>query len=216
MRWYIRHFYDVGLALAVVVLGVGVILQMDTLQTILLLNFALVLLHEFEEYHWPGGFPYFLNGVMLNSDDPPRWRLNQLSSFILNVPAAYIFYVLPVFFPHVIWLGLAPVLFNFAEGLLHGIAATARARAAYNPGLITVVPWLAVSIWYIYEINSRGLAAAADWWIAVAYVVVFVVIFLGLLTYVILPNRNSTFPFADEELSRFERYRRLVGAAHPH
>lgn len=197
-------------------LGVGVIAQMETLQTILLLNVALVLLHEFEEYHWPGGFPYFLNRVMLNSDDPPRWRLNQLSSFILNVPAAYIFYVLPVFFPQVVWLGLAPILFNFGEALLHGIAATVRARAAYNPGLITVIPWVAVSIWYVFEVDSRGLAAAVDWWIAIGYLVAFVVVFLILLTYVLLPNRKSSFPFADEELGRFERYRRLVGAAHPH
>jgi hypothetical protein len=82
---------------------------------------------------------------------------------VINVPAAYAFYLLPVFFPGVIWLGLAPILFGFVEVLLHG---------------------------------GRRVREGEGAWLA---------------------DRNSPYPFAPEELSRFERYRCLVHAAvHPH
>ena len=45
--------------------------------------------------------------------------------------------------------------------------------------------------------------------------IAFVVIFLALVTYVWLADKNSPYPF-DVEMSRFETYRHLVGAAHPH
>jgi len=39
--------------------------------------------------------------------------------------------------------------------------------------------------------------------------------FLALVTYVWLADKNSPYPFDDVEMSRFETYRHLVGAAHP-
>jgi hypothetical protein len=190
---------------------------LDTIQKILLLNFAVLLLHEFEEYGWPGGLPTFMNQVMRPNERPDRYPLNQLNSLVINVPAAYAFYALPIFFPSVIWLGLAPILFGFLEFLLHGLAGPLKAKALYDPGLASVFPWLILGIWYIVEINTQGLVTASDWWLAVGHMFGFVVIFLGLVTYVWLADRNSPYPFAPEEMARFERYRRLVHAAvHPH
>jgi hypothetical protein len=34
-------------------------------QLILLLNFAVLILHQFEEYAWPGGEPWIINEVMM-------------------------------------------------------------------------------------------------------------------------------------------------------
>ena len=92
-----------------------------------------------------------------------------------------------------------------------------KAKALYNPGLATVVPWLALGIWYFVEVTNQNLISASDWWIGIGYLLVFVVFGLGLITYVWLADKNSPYPFAPEEMSRFERYRHLVhSAVHPH
>jgi len=217
MRWYLRHWYDVGLGVCIVVLACGVLIQLATLQQILLLSLAVLFLHEFEEYGWPGGLPTFMNGVMRPSEHPDRYPLNQMNSLVINVPAAYLFYGIAIFYPHVIWLGLAPILFNFLEVLLHVGGGVAVARARYSPGLVTVLPWLVLSIWYISEITSNNLVTSTDWWAAVAYLIAFVVVFLFLVTYVLLADKNSPYAFAPEEMNRFEKYRHLVHrAVHPH
>ena len=188
-------------------------MSLSTVQQILLLNFGVLLVHEFEEYEWPGGLPTFMNEVVRKSDRPDRYPLNQLNSLVINVPAAYAFYLIPLFFPHLIWLELRTILFNFLELLLHCSGGFGLARSPYNPGLLTVIPWLALAIWYLVEADIT----ASDWCIAIAYMLGFVIIFLGLVTYVLLASRESPYPFAPEELSRFERYRRFVDAAvHPH
>jgi hypothetical protein len=214
IRWYLRNWYNVGLGVAILALSYGVVADLDTLQEILLLNFAVLLLHEFEEYGWPGGGATFMNEVMFRSGRADRYPLNQLNSWAVNQPIAYAFYLLPVFFPSVIWLGLAPILFSLLEIVLHVGGGMVRARALYNPGLATVVPWLGLGIWYLVEVNNQNLITSTDWLLGVAYLLGFVVVGLGLVGYVWLVDRDSPYPFAPEEMSRFERYRHLVHAAH--
>ncbi|WP_273735197.1 HXXEE domain-containing protein [Mycolicibacterium septicum] len=219
MRWYLRHFYDVGIAAAIIALAWGVLAELNTLQKILLLSFAVLCLHEFEEYGWPGGFPSYMNRVMfpkiagrigLQTGTSDRYILNQLNSAWVNVIAAYPFYIVPIFFPHIIWLGLAPILFNLAELLIHGLGATAATRSPYNPGLLTCLPWLALSTWYILEITRNNLANGATWGIAVGYLLVWTILALPVGTFVLLSDRESRYPFDAAELSRFEKYTRLI------
>jgi hypothetical protein len=217
MRWYLRHWYDVGLLVAILALATGLIVDLNRLQQILLLGFAILLLHQFEELGWPGGFPTFFNVVMLNrGGDPSRYPLNQLNNMVVNVPAAYPFFLLPIFYPKTIWLALGPVLFGFFEVLIHAVAPVVRARARYNPGLLTVFPWLALSVWYIVEASDQALITTSDWWIGAGYALAWVAIFLVFLTQVVLSDPNSPHPFDEVEMSRFDKYAHLVHAAvHP-
>jgi hypothetical protein len=49
----------------------------------------------------------------------------------VNVFAAYPFYVLPIVFPNLIWLGLAQILFGMAGQLIvHGIVINRKMRRA--------------------------------------------------------------------------------------
>jgi hypothetical protein len=183
-------------------------------QQILLLSFTVLLLHEFEDYGWPGGRPTFMNEVMRPGGRVDRYPINQNNSVAVNVYAGYPFYALPIFFPHLIWLGLVPILFGFLENVLHLGLGEIKAKARYNPGLLTVAPWLVLGIWYL--IDTRTEITATDWLIAIAYLIGWVAIFLAWMGYVALADRNSRYPFSPEEMSRFERYRRLVGAAAHH
>jgi hypothetical protein len=224
MRWYFRHFYDVGIGVALIALAWGVLIELDTLQKILLLSFAVLCIHEFEEYGWPGGFPSLMNRVMfpkisrklgVEPGPPDRYVLNQFNSTYVNVFMGYPFYVLPIFFPDLIWLALAPILFNLFEVLIH-TAGSIAIKSPYAPGSVTCLPWLVLSGWYIAKVTSDGLATGGDWAIAVGYLVAWIIVALPLGTFVLLANRESRYPFDAEELSRVEKYTRLMHTAlHP-
>jgi hypothetical protein len=103
-----RHWYSLGLAVAGISAWWAFAGAFTTVQRILLLNFIVLLLHQFEEYAWPGGEPWIINEVMQpKGNRPDRYPLNQNNAFIINVPLAYSFYLLPVFFPEAVWVGLA-------------------------------------------------------------------------------------------------------------
>ena len=63
MGFFRRHWYDVGLIPAVLAIVALVVLwrDMDVLQRLLLLNFVVILIHQYEEYGWPGGEPAIIN-----------------------------------------------------------------------------------------------------------------------------------------------------------
>ena len=137
MQFFRRHWYDVGAVVAVFSIIALVLLwgRLDVLQRLLLLNFIVLLIHQYEEYGWPGGEPAIMNMVLQRSTIPDRFPLNQNSAMVINVLAAYCFYLIPVFFPRVIWLGLAPVLFGMLQFIVHGIVTNKKMKSLYNPGV---------------------------------------------------------------------------------
>jgi Protein of unknown function with HXXEE motif len=216
MNFFRRHWYEVG---AVVAIGTVVWLilgwhGMDILQRLLLLNFVALLVHQYEEYGWPGGGPGIVNIVMRPNPAPDRYPLNQNSAMMINVFAAYHFYVLPVFFPEVIWLGLAPVVFGLLQFVVHGIVVNVKMKSLYNPGLAAVVVGhIPIGLYYLYYVHAHDLVIAWDWVLALVYMLTFQYVLMLKLGYGWLADRNSRFPFAEAEMRRFsvpEKLARLI------
>lgn len=161
--------------------------------------------------------PAIMNMVLQPSDSPNRYRLNQNSAMVINVMAAYGFYLLPVFFPAVIWLGLAPVLFGILQFVIHGIVTNAKLRSLYNPGLAAVVlGHIPIGGYYLNYVHAQGLAGVWDWVFGVTYMLALQYIFLVKMTYGWLADQNSPYAFADEEMRRFnvpEKLQRLTRIA---
>ena len=53
------------------------------------LNLAALMVHQFEEYGFPGYFPGLLNAGVFKSDKPDRYPLNTNSSLIVNAAVSY-------------------------------------------------------------------------------------------------------------------------------
>ena len=107
-----RHWYNIGLAVAI---GAAVCLaifwnDMSVLLRLNTIGFIAMLVHQFEEYGFPGGEPMIMNRVLQGSDIPNRYPLNQFSAMFTNVFFSYVIYLLPIIFPNVICLGIAPML----------------------------------------------------------------------------------------------------------
>jgi Protein of unknown function with HXXEE motif len=122
---------------------------------------------------------------------------------IANVLATFI-YLIPVFLPNIIWLGLAPILIGLSQFIVHGILTNIKMKTIYNPGLGAVVfLHIPIGAYYIYYILSNGLSSGWDWIIAFVYMIIILRVVLMKLTYDWLADKNSKYVFAEEEMKRF-------------
>lgn len=213
LKFLRRHWHDIGL-FSVVVAGIYLIFAWDglvLLQRLLLLNFIVVLLHQFEEYSWPGGFPAVANMVLLRSAKPDRYPLNQNSSMVANLIFAYGFYLLPVFFPNVIWLGLAPVLIGLIMQVIgHAIYVNMKLRSFYSPGVAaTVFGHIPIGVIYIHHILANNMVNLGDWLLAVVYMTVFGFLNFFIIEQKLLGDKNSPYPFDQDEMKRFDIEKKL-------
>jgi len=213
LKFLRRHWHDIGLFSAVVA-GASLMFawnEMIFLQKLLILNFIVVLLHQFEEYSWPGGFPAVANMAMMSSEKPDRYPLNQNSSMVANLLFAYVFFLLPVFFPGSIWLGLAPILVgSIIQFISHGIYTNIKLKYFYNPGLAaTVFGHIPIAVFYINYIVANNLVNQWDWIWAVVYMFAFLVLDFYLIEQKLLSNKNSPYPFDPDEMKRFNVGKKL-------
>lgn len=211
MNFFHRHWQDIGLVVVIITLVCGTVAGLEGLQLILLLSFATLPLHQFEEYRLPGGEPWILNEVIQPKGGPAdSYPLNANSASIGNV-VMWAPYLVPVFYPDVIWLGLVPMLFGaIGQFVVHGIRTNMRLKTIYNPGLATVMfGWIPLLIWYLTTAYSEGRIDAWTWLWVVVYGAVMVGLFGQALTYGILMDKTGRYPFTADEMSRFDRERRL-------
>ena len=76
MKWFCRHWYEVGLFPAGIALVFLLIMwgDMQILQRISVINFIGIMLHQFEEYGFPGGAPTFGNKYIGSLSSEPVFR----------------------------------------------------------------------------------------------------------------------------------------------
>jgi hypothetical protein len=182
MRHYRDNWFNVGAVLAMAIAGTLALSHRRLSRSRLFsaLNLAGLMVHQFEEYGFPGYFPGVLNAGVFKSDKPDRYPLNTNSSLIVNAAVGYPFYLLPVLFPKRRSLGLAPVLFGFGQAVFHGIVAPLRAKARYGPGFLSAfflhVP---IGINYLRAVGSERPSGRGDWARAAAYTVAFTALGIG-------------------------------------
>jgi hypothetical protein len=215
LKFFSRRWHDIGLISAVVAGAYLAVAwnDLEVLQRLLLLNFIVVLLHQFEEYSWPGGFPAVANLVMLTGPLTRYFKpLNQLSSMAANVLFAYTVFLIPVFFPHVIWLGLAPVLMGAVLQVIgHAIYVNITLRSLWSPGVATAVfGWLPVGVVYIHHIQTNNLVNASDWLLALLWLVVSAYLVFYLVEQKLLGD--APYPFDQDEMERCDIAKKLERA----
>jgi hypothetical protein len=167
------------------------------------MNMVALMAHQYEEYEDPGFFPGQLNRGVLHSDQPDRYPLNTNTALIVNVPLAYTFYALPIVFPKKRWLGLAPVLFGFAQAVGHGLILSRLAKARYSPGfLASFFLHVPIGIQYLRALHEQGAIERSDLGRAGAYMIAFAVSSIAAPN-VVLSNKNSPYRFTAKQLGRY-------------
>lgn len=206
MKSYRRNWYYIGGILFVVLsFCMGFFGHLVShIQLILIYSFMALLVHQFEEYGLPGGFPALFN-VIINGETeaPDRFPQNSNLAMVVNVVLAYPFYIAAILFPGALWLGLATMFFGLSQILGHGIMMNRSLKSFYNPGLAACIflhgP---IGIYYIWYVAANDLAGTWD------YIGGMMAMMLAAVVIVALPvrifsSREAKYPFSKEEMERF-------------
>jgi len=157
-KWLKKEWAKVGVILAIflfVILFV-IVRHYDFVVFILLLQTPLYMLHQTEEYIFPGEFGKFFNTKIFNleTEDKP---LDE--NFIFYVNVILIWIVLPIFallstsnYQYGLWIPY----FSFFAGIAH-VALAIKAKKLYNPGLIvSLFINIPVGLWSILYLIRVG------------------------------------------------------------
>lgn len=158
------------------VMGLGVIVflilrwnDITMLQRIVGLYFCAISLHEWEEMKFPGGFiDMVLSGIGFELKNP---AVAKLALFAVEMFIAFV----PLFFPALIWMSVAPIILGVVETIAH-LAATRmnKSKKFYSPGLITAVfvmlPISVYGLWYV--VSQQLMVPGINWLWSVLYLFV--------------------------------------------
>ena len=171
----INNWYNLSLGLAVLIGLVVAFAIEDIVQKLLLASIALLFLHFFEEFGFPGGFPWMGVKVLLNSKEmnSNKWNCNNLNSMFGNWGFLLLVCALPLILPDVRFLLLAAMIFSMMELVMHLILFNVKQKTIYNPGLLTGVFGLApIAIYYFVNVFDSRLFVWSDYIAAIAWCVV--------------------------------------------
>jgi len=165
MKFMRLHWFDVGLALAIVTGGILFWIRLDPLSLLLWASLISLFFHQFEEYRYPGYFPGMMNTVMFSSKQPDRYPLNTNTAFIINVFVGWFSYFLAaVLGEKALWLGIATILVSVGNFIAHTFLFNLKGKTRYNPGMVTsLVLFAPIACYFFYLLIQEGLATPTDW-----------------------------------------------------
>lgn len=203
MNFYRRHWYHIG---GILFVGLTYFMgfwghDFSQLQVILIYSFMGMLAHQFEEYAFPGGLPGIANVIIGGEKKAPdRYPLNANQVLISNVFLTYPFYIIPILFPNVVWLGIMQVAQGMIQAPLHGIAMNVMLRKPYNPGMLScLLIQLPLGLYYIWVVATQHLATTGDY-ILGSIAGLLSVFVLWLEPIAIFRSRKSKYPFTEAQM----------------
>lgn len=202
---YRKQWPRVGGVLAMGVGGAATLAasRMPKSRLVSLLNFGALLVHQYEEYQDPGYFPGQFNKGLFNSDRPDRYPLNTNSALCVNTAFAYPFYLAPILFPKVKWVGIAPVVFGMMQALGHGIIFPAKAGDKYSPGfLASIFLHVPLGIVYFGAVREEGGVTRADMAKGIAYTAAFAAIGVAGPN-LVMNDKDSPYAFTRHQLGHY-------------
>lgn len=144
---------------------------LNMFQWLLWLHLPIIMLHECEEYIFPGGFKDFFNRKTIFSPTPLKEEIPVSEPYILFVnpilvwPWAIlgaVFYTFP-------WIGISLVFFMLAINNVQHIVIFQFRQRGYNPGLFTtmfvLMPYCTLVLWYVLV---HPVMTTTDWILAFA------------------------------------------------
>lgn len=158
MKKFINNWHIISVCLAVVTALLTVLGSWDFTQKIILALMVCLFLHFYEEFGFPGGFPYMGVKVLLgkNEPDPQKWGANNLNSIFGNWSFLVLAYVLPLALPNARILTLTAILGAFLECFMHLLLFNVRLKTLYNPGFVTAVFGMTpIAIYYFVHMAGQ-------------------------------------------------------------
>lgn len=198
MSFLRKHWYDIGFMIAVCIVGYALFMHANyySFPFLMWMNFVTLLIHQFEEYRFPGYFPGMVNVVMYNSEQPDRYPLNTQTALAVNVFMGWVVYLLAALLNvKAVWLGIASVLVSAGNVIAHTLVFNIKGKTIYNPGLFTsLFLFLPLIIYFFIYLTNFHLATVTDYVIGcIAGILLNVIGILKLIDWMKDPSTNYIF-----------------------
>lgn len=209
LKKWLYQWYNISVFLSVfcgLVLGFG---TWDMRQEMIIMAMMGLYLHFFEEFGYPGGFPWIGMAVEMGirDTDATKWGFNQLSAVVDNWWFTMLVFPLALLLPNVKFMTLAVALFCMIEGFAHILLFNVSLKTFYNPGLAsTVCVLLPIAIRYFIQINGQGLYGWLDYVLALVWIVLNYWFVCRSPFFKWMGKKSDKFTFTKEEVMRAERY----------
>ena len=211
MNWLRNNWYYLGGVIFVILAFVVGLFggEMDPRLRLAILLYMTLLIHQFEEYACPGGFPLAWNaGASAERELYDRYPMNKKGSMFSNV-SFWIVYALVIFFYEIPMLVIMLSYVGFGQLMMHGVMINKKAGTKYNPGMATaIVVMVPVGIYTIWYYATNYTLAAWNWWGAALILVVLLITLLALPLKVTM-DKASPYRYTEEELKRGGMPKRL-------
>jgi hypothetical protein len=203
---YRENWPRVGAVAAMTLAGASVLggrKKLTNLRALSVMNALALAVHQYEEYVDPGYFAGQTNAAVMRSRQPRNYPLNRQSSLCINTVLAYPFYLAPIVFPRLKWLGLPPMLFGLAQAVDHGIILPGLARAKYSPGFLAAfLLHVPIGLTYIRALRTEGPIDRSTWrksgGVTLLFFAALLVPFFGYL------DKNSPYAFSAKHMGRYD------------
>jgi Protein of unknown function with HXXEE motif len=135
-------------------------------QWLLWLHLPIIMIHEFEEYIFPGGFKNFFNTSTIFSphelqDETP---VSEAYIFFVNPVLIWPWAIIGAVFYTLPWIGFSLIIFQFVINNVQHAVLFQLKRKGYNPGLFTtlfvLIPYCTLVTWYVIANNTL---TTPDW-----------------------------------------------------
>ena len=175
MGKFIKHYaLEIYTVISLGLLLAGALMDnLSVIQKFVMVFNLLVILHEWEEMHYPGGFVDLISGMLGKDVSQGQKLASRIPTSILLMTFTFV----PFFWDDCVIFILVTAALGIFEGYVHLMAIRLfRLPKFYSPGLITAELELLVSIALIVWLEQNNLASAAD------YIWGFVIMFACFIT----------------------------------
>jgi hypothetical protein len=180
MNFLRNHWYDVGGFLTIILFAflLSAHRNLTAYQELMWVHLISLLLHQLEEYRFPGSFPGMVNSVMYQSKMPDRYPLNTNTAFFINVVLGWTAYFLAALFAgSTVWPGMATIIVSIGNIIVHSFVFNIRGKTTYNAGMLTsLFLFLPCTCLFFYIIHVQHLVTWVDYAIGIPLGILFAVI----------------------------------------
>lgn len=130
------------------------------IQSIALINLSFLMLHQFEEYVYPGGFKNFFNTYIGGKSSIIKFPITDTGIIAVNILIGWELYLLGILFSYSIFTAVL-LLTSLINGIVH-TGALLRFKK-YNPGFITgLFLFIPFSVYSILQLSRDSLINPVD------------------------------------------------------
>lgn len=210
---FMRNYWQYVTLTMLIGLGIYMLMSgnadLTFLQAFMVYNFMALLAHQCEEYIFPGGAGVVINrGTYKEVDNFRRYPGNTQSSLIVNY-SAYIAYILGIFNPNWIWLGIGLMFFNLMQFPGHVIANNKALNSWYNAGMATTLVLFTPMSLYYFIVNQE-MVSGWDWLFGLLAFIAMVALTV-ILPVQKLKNPESPYVWPEIQVQRFDRTMKWAG-----